>query len=176
MIDGLLSFSRLGRTSLQRQTVSTRHAVEDVIAELSPSAPTGSATRFELGALPEVHADPVLIRQAFANLISNAVKYSRQHPSPIVRIGSQIQGDQVTVFHIRDNGVGFEMSHAGKLFGVFQRLHAQSEFEGTGIGLALTYRIITRHGGRIWAEAEPGKGATFYFTLPPPPDATPNPP
>jgi two-component system sensor histidine kinase/response regulator len=106
-----------------------------------------------------------LLKQVFINLLSNAYKFTRQKENPVIEVGSRQQKEE-TVYFVRDNGAGFDMKHADKLFGVFQRLHRQDEFEGTGVGLSIVQRIVQRHGGRIWAEAGLGKGATFYFTLP----------
>jgi light-regulated signal transduction histidine kinase (bacteriophytochrome) len=124
------------------------------------------AVELLVGELPACLADPGLLEQVFVNLVGNALKYSRGRQPSRIEIGCQSDaksGDMV--FFIKDNGVGFDMRYADKLFGVFQRLHAAEEFEGTGVGLAIVHRIIARHGGRVWAEAEPDKGATFYFTL-----------
>ena len=118
------------------------------------------------GALPGCDADPALLRQALLNLIGNAFKYTGKTAQPRVEIGCERRKSEDVLF-VHDNGAGFDMKYAGKLFGVFQRLHPGKDFEGTGVGLAIVQRIVTRHGGRIWAHAEPGKGATFYFTLAP---------
>lgn len=136
--------------------------VSEVLEELvTDEDPDGEIQRVNLEVC---RADPNLLRQVFSNLISNALKYSRKSESPMIRIGCEIQGDKV-VYNVSDNGVGFDMAYADKLFGVFQRLHRAEDFPGTGVGLAIAHRIVDRHGGRIWAEAKPDQGATFYFTL-----------
>ena len=114
--------------------------------------------------LPSVECDPVLVRQVFQNLLANAIKFTRPCARATIEIGLALERDQLTIF-VRDNGVGFKMEYSDKLFGVFQRLHRVDEFEGTGVGLAIVHRIIEKHGGQVWAEAEPQKGATFYFSL-----------
>ncbi|HEY1848374.1 MAG TPA: ATP-binding protein, partial [Opitutaceae bacterium] len=165
LIDDLLDFSRTGRTELRKSDLDQDGIVASIVKE-------GMFDREErriswkIAPLPRIHADPALIRQVWANLIQNAVKYSGTNPSPAVEIGSTAGASEgETVFFVRDNGVGFDMKYVDKLFGVFQRLHAASEFEGTGIGLANVRRIVARHGGRTWAEGEIGKGATFYFSI-----------
>ncbi|HWP94267.1 MAG TPA: CHASE3 domain-containing protein [Gammaproteobacteria bacterium] len=164
LIDDLLSFSRLGRQPLTFATVDMRVLAAQAAAEAGTAAANPSLT-IDIGELPPARGDPALIAQVWANLIHNAVKYSARSPAPIVRITARRDGAD-NLYSVSDNGVGFDMRYAGKLFGVFQRLHGQDEFPGTGVGLAIVQRIITRHGGRIWAEAEPGHGATFHFTLP----------
>ncbi|HWO09199.1 MAG TPA: ATP-binding protein, partial [Polyangiaceae bacterium] len=162
LIDDLLAFSRLSRQPLQRRPLDTRQLVEDCLKRIAPAYPTASVT---LGPLAGCNADPGLVEQVFTNLLSNAFKYSRKNPAPAITVESHQDDGQPTVYSVRDNGTGFNMKYAGKLFQVFQRLHRSGEFEGTGVGLALVHRIVTRHGGRVWAEAEPERGATFFFTL-----------
>ncbi|MBS1504110.1 MAG: GHKL domain-containing protein, partial [Bacteroidetes bacterium] len=118
-----------------------------------------------IGAMPPATADRAMIKQVLMNLVSNAVKYSSKRTGPEIEIGGS-ENENETIFYVKDNGVGFDMAYAGKLFGVFQRLHSQEEFEGTGVGLALVKRIIDKHNGKVWAEAEEDKGAIFYFSLP----------
>lgn len=120
---------------------------------------------FSVDKLPDCMADRALIRQVWMNLISNAVKYSSKRESPNISIQSRVQDDEI-IYIIKDNGAGFDMKYVDKLFGVFQRLHTSDDFEGTGVGLAIVQRVITKHGGRVWVEAEPDVGATFYFSLP----------
>lgn len=165
LINALLAFSRLARQPINREDVDVRKVVDRVISELEHEVGSRQIN-WTVGALPGCSADPALLYQVFANLVSNAIKYSQVRPIAHIEIGSQ-QHDEETVYYVRDDGVGFDMSYAAKLFGVFQRLHHASEFEGTGIGLANVQRIIQRHGGRIWAESEPDRGATFFFTLAP---------
>lgn len=167
LIENLLSFSRVGRQDLARRVVPLGPICQSVLEEIGPE--TGSRkVQIAVEALPEVFADPNLVRIVFVNLISNALKYSRGRDPARIEIGTEPRTDEGNpVVHVRDNGVGFDMRDADKLFGVFQRLHHAREFEGTGVGLATVRRIIERHGGRVWAEAHLGEGATFFFTLPP---------
>jgi hypothetical protein len=162
LIDGLLEFSRLGRKPVAKAEIEMTGLVSEVVEETRAGRKTGRA-ELRIAPLPACRGDPVLLRQVWRNLIGNAVKYSRNHASPLIEIGYDAAA---SAYCVRDNGVGFDMRHAAKLFGVFERLHGESEFEGTGIGLALAARIVERHGGRIWCDAAPGKGAAFYFTLP----------
>jgi light-regulated signal transduction histidine kinase (bacteriophytochrome) len=136
---------------------------KDILAMLEPES-DGRQIGWKIAELPFVECDHTLIRQVFQNLIGNALKYSRPRSPAVIEIGQIQQNGNLTIF-VRDNGVGFSMKYADKLFGVFQRLHRAEEFEGTGVGLATVQRIIQKHGGRIWAEAELDRGATFYFTL-----------
>lgn len=163
LIDDLLAFARLSRQPLNRRPVDTTRLVQEVLAEVIPNG-SGRQIETRVGELPVCQADRVLLKQVWINLLSNAIKYSRGRTPPVVEIGcDQDQGE--TVYFVRNNGVGFDMQYANKLFGVFQRLHRAEDFEGTGVGLAIVQRVIHRHGGRVWAAAEPGRGATFYFTL-----------
>jgi PAS domain S-box-containing protein len=163
LVDGLLSFSRLSRQSLKKQRVSPGELVRNVLEEMEAER-VGRRLEINVADLPDCEADPTLLQQVFANLISNALKYTRDADPARIEIGSREEGGEC-IYFVKDNGAGFEMQYAGKLFGVFQRLHRAEEFEGTGVGLAIVDRIIRRHGGRIWAEAAVGKGASFYFTL-----------
>jgi light-regulated signal transduction histidine kinase (bacteriophytochrome) len=163
LIDALLNFSRLGRAAINKESINLAELTQN-LTSCCPSEQETRQIEWVIGELPVVEADPVLIEQVFVNLINNAVKYTRGRKPAQIEIGSYLDQQQ-RVFFIKDNGVGFNMQYADKLFGVFQRLHAESEFEGTGIGLATVQRIIYRHEGKIWAEAIEGEGATFYFTL-----------
>ncbi len=164
LIDDLLGFSHLGRQPLSRQPVKISGLVHDVVEELRKEQGERQVEA-DVGDLPDCVGDPSLIKQALVNLLSNAFKYTRQKEKAIIEIGCQ-QPKGETVYFVRDNGAGFDMEYAGKLFGVFQRLHSSDQYEGTGVGLSIVQRVIQRHGGRIWAESEVDKGATFYFTLP----------
>jgi PAS domain S-box-containing protein len=163
LIDDLIGLSRVGRQDLLRREVKLATLVEDVVNDLPPS-PNGRVIDWQVEELPTVQCDPVLTRIAVSNLISNAVKFTRPRERPTIRI-RPVQVDGQAGLAVQDNGVGFKMSYAGKLFGVFQRLHRSDEFEGNGAGLAMVQRIAQKHGGRVWAEAEPDAGATFYLTL-----------
>ncbi len=165
LIDDLLVFSRMGRQELRYGTVESGALVRQVIQELEPET-NDRRLEWRLQALPPVAGDTALLRQVWLNLLGNAVKYTRTRPHALIEVGTQADGPAETVFFVRDNGVGFEPQYVGKLFGVFQRLHAETEFEGTGIGLANVRRIISRHGGRTWAAGQPDAGATFFFSLP----------
>lgn len=163
LIDNLLAFSRIGKTSMQLSLVDMKPIIENVFDELTAAIGNVSID-FQVGALPYIMGDTALLKQAWSNLIGNAIKFSSKKDRPQIRING-LQRDNEVLFSIEDNGAGFDMKYADKLFGVFQRLHSQREFDGTGVGLAIVQRIINRHGGKIWAEAEIDKGATFYFTL-----------
>jgi len=163
LINDLLSFSRLGRQSLEVKNVATGLLVEEVLEELMMYA-RGREIEIRIEPLPQCRADLNLLREVFMNLLDNAIKFTRKNAAPRIDVGTRVQDGQL-VWHVKDNGVGFDMAHYERLFNVFSRLHTVEEFEGTGVGLALVNRIIKRHNGEIWAYAEPGKGATFYFTL-----------
>jgi signal transduction histidine kinase len=163
LIDNLLDFSRYSRAQVNKCDLDPSVVVASVIGNL-PADDLGRV-RVHVDPLPRCRADPVLLRQVFENLISNGVKYSRKVAAPCVEIGACEGRVEGLVFFVRDNGVGFDMNHSGRLFEVFQRLH-DTEFEGTGVGLAIARRIVERHGGAIWADSAPGAGATFYFSLP----------
>ena len=161
LIDDLLTFSRVGRAGLVRMQVDMEAMARTVVEELRH---INQHAQVEIQELPVAMADPILLRQVLLNLAGNALKFTSRRADARIEIGALLEGD-VPVYFIRDNGAGFDPGHAAKLFGVFQRLHQESEFPGTGVGLAIVKRIIERHGGRVWAEATPGKGATFFFTL-----------
>ena len=164
LIDALLSFSRLGRQPLAMEPVDLTELARGVVDELRRSAGVEGMDVI-VDPLPPTRGDRTLLRQVLANVIGNAFKFTRGRPHPQIEIGARREG-QAVVYFVRDNGVGFDMRYADKLFGVFQRLHRADEFEGTGVGLALTQRIVQRHGGRIWADGKVDGGATFFFTLP----------
>lgn len=164
LIDDLLDFSRLGRTELRKRRVDTAGVVADVLAEVR-SDHDGRAVDVVVRDLPWCDADPVLLRQVFTNLIDNGFKFTRGREDARIEVGSRLGEGGRVVYFVGDNGVGFDMAYADKIFGVFQRLHRREEFEGTGVGLAIVQRIVHRHGGRIWVEAEPDRGATFSFTI-----------
>ena len=164
LIDDLLAFSRMGRSELREAAVRLADLTGEVRAEVERDA-GGRPIEWVVGELPEIHADPAMLRQVLTNLLSNAVKYTRDRERARIEVGARTSDNETVVF-VRDNGVGFDPAYSHKLFGVFQRLHSSDDFEGTGIGLANVRRIIQRHGGRTWAEGKVGAGATFYFSLP----------
>jgi PAS domain S-box-containing protein len=164
LIDDLLEFSRLGRLPVVSHDINVGLLVQEVVDELLNSHPE-AATRIEIGALPPARGDRGLLRQVWTNLIANAIKYSSKSPDPAVWIAGE-QTAEENRYSIRDNGVGFNMAYVEKLFGVFQRLHRADEFSGTGVGLAIVHRVVTRHGGRVWAEGRLNGGAVFSFALP----------
>ena len=163
LVDDLLSLSQVGRKNLKLEIVGLKSLVEEVVKDLDGEA-QGREIEWRLGELPFVECDPTLMKQVLANLLSNALKYTRPRPRAVIEIGTNRQDGQRVVY-VRDNGVGFSMKYADKLFGVFQRLHRSEDFEGTGVGLATVQRIVHKHGGRVWAEAELDNGAMFCFTL-----------
>jgi PAS domain S-box-containing protein len=165
LIDDLLAFSRAARRDLRPVPVDMVAFARDAFDE-QLSEPESNRYRLKVGDLPGACGDPAMLRQVWANLLSNAVKFTAPKEDPVIEVFGEVDGEDA-VYHIRDNGVGFDMRYADKLFGVFQRLHSSREFEGTGVGLALVQRIVHRHGGRVWAEGVVGEGATFSFALPP---------
>jgi len=164
LIDALLTFSRLGRTGLKITELNSGDMVKKVL-KIFDNELKGKNVEITVSELPKIKGDESLINQVWVNLISNALKYSRNREKAVIEIGGKIENGE-TIFHIKDNGVGFDMNYAEKLFGVFQRMHKATDFEGIGIGLANVNRIVTKHGGKCWAESEVDKGATFYFSLP----------
>jgi len=166
LIDDLLSFSRMGRAEIRESIVDLDKMVQDTRRGLEMETKNRKIV-WKIAPLPPVFGDPTMLKQVLTNLIGNAVKYSRGRDPAEIEIGRAGEENGRPIFFVRDNGAGFDMQYAHKLFGVFQRLHRADEFEGTGIGLAIVRRILTRHGDRIWAESELDKGATFYFTLKP---------
>ena len=164
LIDDLLVFSRMGKTEMRMEKVNLDHLVRETIKDLRTEI-QGREIAWKLDSLPEVYGDAAMLKQVWVNLIDNAVKYTRTRARAEIEVGGRPEGEEY-VFFVRDNGVGFDPQYAGKLFGVFQRLHNSDEFEGTGIGLANVRRIVLRHGGRTWAEGRVDGGAVFYFSLP----------
>ncbi|MDD5227012.1 MAG: ATP-binding protein, partial [Candidatus Omnitrophica bacterium] len=165
LIDDLLKLSHLGKQAMSISSIDVTALVRSVCYELREELFRDRSIEVSLKALSPAQADPMLARQIFTNLISNAMKFTACKEKAVVEIGSYDKGRE-RVYYVKDNGAGFDMKYEDKLFGVFQRLHTQEEFGGTGIGLAIVRSAVLRHGGRVWAEAEAGQGATFYFTLP----------
>jgi PAS domain S-box-containing protein len=163
LIDDLLAFSRLGRREIQKSYLDMSLLVTSVLEEINKLIPNNA--EIKVGTLYPAFGDRALVNQVMFNFISNAVKYSSKRNNPVIEIKSR-EGEREVIYSVSDNGTGFDMLYANKLFGVFQRLHTTEEFEGTGVGLAIVKRIISKHGGSVWAEGEIGKGATFYFSLP----------
>ena len=164
LIDDLLAFSRLGRKEMFSSKVDMETLADSVLEELLKGE-TRERLEIDLGKLPSAKGDSSLIRQVWVNLLSNAIKFTSKKERAIIKVGSE-QTEDETIYYVRDNGAGFDMEYGNKLFGVFQRLHSENEFSGTGVGLAIVQRVIRRHGGRVWAEGTVEKGATFYFALP----------
>jgi signal transduction histidine kinase len=165
LVDDLLAFARLSRLPLRRQTIDAAEQVQQTLDDLQPEV-AGRNVELRVGQLPEMYGDPALLKQVWANLLSNALKYTGKCPAATIEVGSLATANGEPTFFVKDNGVGFDMRYAHKLFGVFQRLNRSEDYAGTGVGLAIVERIVHRHGGRIWAEAKPNEGATFFFTIP----------
>jgi light-regulated signal transduction histidine kinase (bacteriophytochrome) len=163
LVDELLNLSRVNRQAVTLRTAELNSIVHDVVAMLQPEI-GDRQVEWKIDRLPSIECDPILVHQVFQNLLANALKFTRKRQPSIIEIGQRLLDGRNVIF-VRDNGVGFSMKYADKLFGVFQRLHRTEDFEGTGIGLATVQRIVKKHGGEIWVEAELDKGATFYFTL-----------
>lgn len=164
LVDDLLAFSRLSRQELRKQSMKTTELIRQALDELRAGT-NGRQAEFIIGDMPECQADPNLLKQVWINLLSNAIKYTSKREAARIEIGwKKENGEQV--FFVKDNGVGFDMKYAHKLFGIFQRLHRAEDYEGTGVGLAIIQRIVNRHHGRVWAESRVDNGATFYFSLP----------
>jgi len=164
LIDDLLSFSRLNRTELKKGLINMKDIVNSAFSELTDESSV-KRIQFKMGDICNSSGDPNMLKQVWINLISNAIKYSSKKEKAIITIGCKKE-EGYCVYHIKDNGVGFDMAYMDKLFGVFQRLHSQKEFDGTGVGLAIVQRIVLRHGGKVWAKGELDKGAEFYFSIP----------
>jgi light-regulated signal transduction histidine kinase (bacteriophytochrome) len=167
LVDDLLAFSRIGRAETQRTTIHLESLIKGVVGDIVPDTQSRNIA-WQIGGLPICYGDPTMFRLVFANLVSNAVKFTRTREPARIEIGSLNHSPDEVVVFVKDNGVGFDMKYKDKLFGVFQRLHSQESFEGTGIGLATVQRIVHRHGGRVWAEGSVNNVATFYLALPKP--------
>ncbi|WP_317897100.1 sensor histidine kinase [Aurantibacillus circumpalustris] len=163
LIDDLLAFSRLGKKTVQKTELNMNILIDDILNTVLKT--DKKKTKVKVNNLSPAMGDPSLINQVLLNLISNGIKYTSKKTNPLIEISSKTESGEV-IYEIKDNGVGFDMLYVDKLFGVFQRLHSQEEFEGTGVGLAIVQRIINKHGGKVWAQAKLGEGATFSFTLP----------
>jgi PAS domain S-box-containing protein len=168
LIDELLAFSRLGRQQMEVEPVDMQAMAREVFDELAAQEPSERHLKLDLHPIPQVTGTKMMIRQVWVNLISNAIKFTKGRDPGVIEIGALDGEDGRPVFYVKDNGAGFDMRYYDKLFGVFQRLHSDAEFPGTGVGLALVQRIIQRHRGRVWAEGEVNHGATFSFTIPTP--------
>lgn len=165
LIDDILEYSRAGRSALKWARVDMTALVRSVIDEMKDQHPSACIV---IDALPAATGDATMLRQVWHNLIGNALKFSARRDRPELRIGARV-GDGETAFHVRDNGCGFDMRYADKLFGMFQRMHSDEQFPGTGVGLAIVKRLVERHGGRVWAQSAPDEGTTVFFTLGPGP-------
>jgi light-regulated signal transduction histidine kinase (bacteriophytochrome) len=164
LVEDLLAFSRLARQPLKKQPSDITEVVRAALEDLESTE--GRSVDITIGTLPPSQADPGLIKQVFVNLLQNALKFTRTRPHAVIHVGYQAhETDSIGAYYVQDNGIGFDMKYVDKAFGVFQRLHRPEDYEGTGVGLAIVHRIISRHGGKVWAHAEVDKGATFYFTL-----------
>ena len=163
LVDDLLAFARLGRASVRRTRADPAAIAREALVELQPDY-AGRAVRISVADVPPCQADPALLKQVYANLLSNALKFTRLRGEATIDVGCRT-GEQPPAYFVKDNGVGFDMRYAAKLFGVFQRLHRAEDYEGTGVGLAIVERIVSRHGGRVWADSRPDQGACFYFTI-----------
>lgn len=164
LIDDLLAFSRIGRAAMHRQAIRMTDLIDETFQDLAPDL-TNRRIDWQRHAIPDTVGDPQLLKQVWVNLLANAVKYTRPRDPARIEIGAEEADDEI-IYYVKDNGVGFNMQYADRLFGVFQRLHTEKDFEGTGVGLANVRRIVQRHGGRTWAEGAEGRGATVYFSLP----------
>jgi light-regulated signal transduction histidine kinase (bacteriophytochrome) len=164
LIDDLLAFSRMGRQEISAGGIDMEELVKGVFEELNVSA-SERKLKLNVDFLPFAHGDPAMIRQVLVNVLSNAIKFTGPRETGIINVGCLARGDE-NIYYVKDNGVGFDMKLYDQLFCVFRRLHTPEEFEGTGVGLATVQRVIERHGGRVWAEGEVDRGATFYFSLP----------
>ena len=163
LVDDLLAFARLGRASVRRSPTDPAEIARQALVDLQPES-AGRTVCIAVAGLPPCDADPALLKQVYVNLLSNALKFTRSRADATIEVGSRTDGG-TTVYFVKDNGVGFDMQYAGKLFGVFQRLHRAEDYEGTGVGLAIVERIVSRHGGRVWAESSLDRGACFFFTI-----------
>lgn len=164
LIDDLLAFSRIGRAAMHRQRIDMDELIDESFQELGPDL-NDRHIDWQRHSIPDTEGDPQLMKQVWVNLLANAVKYTRPRDPAKIEIGADVAENEI-IYYVRDNGVGFNMQYVDRLFGVFQRLHTENEFEGTGVGLANVRRIVQRHGGRTWAEGVEGRGATVYFSLP----------
>jgi light-regulated signal transduction histidine kinase (bacteriophytochrome) len=165
LIYDLLAFSRCSQQAIASADLDMNQLVDGVVQEVLQGYPGDKTPKLSVGPLPPASADPGLLRQVWMNLLSNAVKYSSKSPNPEIEVSGRTEGGEI-VYSVRDNGAGFSMEHYLKLFEVFERLHGAEEFEGSGVGLAIVHRVVTRHGGRVWAVGKPNAGAVFHFSLP----------